>query len=1017
MTDQQYAYPFDPTGESNENLIVKESHIISPPDYTDFYFVVPAVGPFFEHNLVVQHWPSGRILVNGVDFVLSYKFLGASRATAKPVYGALSIYDREISGVLEVTYQTLGGPWTINEAKAAELLSNAMNNPRTTTWEQVVELPQSFPVIDHEWDLVDMVGASELKDSIDRITDTLLDQVGGGGSGENHAANRDNPHQVTKAQVGLGSVENYPVASFSEGSDPSVTNRYMTPQRAAQLIDSYLGNVVHAHIDNTENPHNVTKTQVGLSNVPNYRLANSTEAVDPLVDNRFVTPRRVHEAIQFVAIGALDDHKNDNTNPHNVTKAQVGLDRVENYSIASSTVARAGESQIHYLTPFGAMQLIEATVGEGVGDHVASTDNPHDVTKGQVGLGNVPNYSMTDSSSALVGEATDLFMSPYHTRLLIESLIGDSNDAVLDIVNDHTTDRDNPHQVTKDQVGLDRVENYSMADSIEAVIGERADLYMSPQTTAELVSDRITLALDDAFSGFVAEDSSRLEGMTLQQVSDQIHGRATTEINQVADLLTQTRDTVADNHQDYLDHAGRTDNPHSVTKTQVGLGLVANFGVATLEEAEDGDAAEKYMTATLVAAAIAKQAGDLVTGHSDRTDNPHNVTKVQLGLGSVEDYPMATDAQAMMPAFTTGYMSPRATHLVVDAAVTALTDDVVAPQIADVNSRIDDVDQAAEAHRALRNNPHEVTKSQVGLGSVQNFSVANASEGINAAITNRYMTPQRVNQAIANYVDSTFTDIGENLQVLGDQLTSHVENEDNPHNVTKAQVGLDSVENYGIANETQAVDSDDNARYMTPAMVAVAIQANAQSVNSQIETLFETTEEIVETTTYKSYFPEHLDNTLVYQKVAEAVIPNAIMDAIAAEPLTLFSGTYRVVEGMDDITIMQNLTVRTNPTTQELVVKEVSILDEVEPVMAANLDRGAENTTFTVWRKINGKSSDGVVVLTDRYGDVELTPESAMVSSLPGTAVVSEPRAIDFAYRLAKVIEDEIGLVVQALDA
>lgn len=62
------------------------------------------------------------------------------------------------------------------------------------------------------------------------------------------------------------------------------------------------------HIENILNPHNVTKTQVGLSNVINETQATKTE---------------------------FDIHKDDKNNPHLVTKAQVGLDLVDNIRQAS----------------------------------------------------------------------------------------------------------------------------------------------------------------------------------------------------------------------------------------------------------------------------------------------------------------------------------------------------------------------------------------------------------------------------------------------------------------------------------------------------------------------------------------------------------------------------------------------------------------------------------------------------------------------------------------------------------
>lgn len=54
-----------------------------------------------------------------------------------------------------------------------------------------------------------------------------------------HANRTDNPHGVTKAQVSLGSVENYGIASQVEAEAGALNNKYMTPQRTAQAIASF----------------------------------------------------------------------------------------------------------------------------------------------------------------------------------------------------------------------------------------------------------------------------------------------------------------------------------------------------------------------------------------------------------------------------------------------------------------------------------------------------------------------------------------------------------------------------------------------------------------------------------------------------------------------------------------------------------------------------------------------------------------------------------------------------------
>lgn len=168
-----YEYPFDPTGDASSNYIENEVHTIHSPDHFDHYFVVPYFAPFFRDNLKVIHYPSGKELEDGVDFVLSYKYVDASYQTARAIYGAISLYDTSLSGTLEISYQTLGGKWAIGEDKALEMLTEAIYNPRITSWEQVVDVPETFPIIEHEHDIDDMVGMKEVVDELEKVATAI----------------------------------------------------------------------------------------------------------------------------------------------------------------------------------------------------------------------------------------------------------------------------------------------------------------------------------------------------------------------------------------------------------------------------------------------------------------------------------------------------------------------------------------------------------------------------------------------------------------------------------------------------------------------------------------------------------------------------------------------------------------------------------------------------------------------------------------------------------------------------
>ena len=87
-------------------------------------------------------------------------------------------------------------------------------------------------------------------------------------------------------------------------------------------------------------------------------------------------------------------------------------------------------------------------------------------------------------------------------------------------------------------------------------------------------------------------------------------------------------------------HIGNKSNPHSVTKAQVGLGNVQNLAPADMP----------VSTAQAAAIADAKAAGtkaqtDLST-HVNRRDNPHNVTRAQLGLATTDQVVFAKTTAA-----------------------------------------------------------------------------------------------------------------------------------------------------------------------------------------------------------------------------------------------------------------------------------------------------------------------------------------------------------------------------------
>lgn len=572
------AYPFDPSGTSAANRIPNEQHVITAVNFRDYHYVIPKFAPFFAESMQIKlQYPNGtiRTLTQGLDFYFSHQFLDASRACAKPVYGSISFLDTDTAGILSITYQTVGGMWTLSPEEISRILAEQLRNPRTTAWEQITNLPERFPVVDHEWDLIDMVGASEIVRAIDGIRDTITASNGGGLNA--HITNYANPHNVTKVQVGLGSVLNYAIATQAESEAGTSNVKYMTPLRTAQAIAVLAGNIVSAHASRIDNPHQTTKAQVGLGSVDNFATASSAEAQAGTAANRFMTPSLVAEAINAQVGQSFASHITNQLNPHNVTKAQVGLFNVENYLVATAEEARAGTRSDRYMTPQRTTQLMAEYVNTRIMEHELRIDNPHEVNKVQVGLGLVQNYSMATVAVADNPTSTTLYVSPAVAAAIARKELENWQGS-----------GENPSGVTKAAIGLGNVENYPIATQAQAEAGSINTAYMTPLRTAQAIAVQ-------------------------------------------AGALV-------------LAHSSLKNNPHAVTKAQVGLGSVDNFATATEAQAVAGTATNLFVTPAGLKQALAQNVdGSLATHLADR-NNPHQVTAAQIGAVTTDGLTQALTA-------------------------------------------------------------------------------------------------------------------------------------------------------------------------------------------------------------------------------------------------------------------------------------------------------------------------------------------------------------------------------------
>ncbi|CAK2896823.1 phage baseplate protein [Vibrio crassostreae] len=177
-----------------------------------------------------------------------------------------------------------------------------------------------------------------------------------------HIDDTENPHQVTAAQVGAATTGAL-AAHVGDTDNP----HEVTPGQ----IGAATSGALTAHTGDTDNPHEVTASQVGAAPASHVSDTDNPHSVTA-------------EQVGAVSEEALQEHLDDVENPHAVTAAQAG---------AAPASHVTDQTNPHAVT---AAQVGAATTG-ALAAHIGDTENPHEVTPGQIGA--APASHTTDETN------------------------------------------------------------------------------------------------------------------------------------------------------------------------------------------------------------------------------------------------------------------------------------------------------------------------------------------------------------------------------------------------------------------------------------------------------------------------------------------------------------------------------------------------------------------------------------------------------------------------------------------
>ena len=151
----------------------------------------------------------------------------------------------------------------------------------------------------------------------------------------NHTSNTSNPHNVTAAQVGAAAISHtHSESDITDLGNYSVAGHTHTVNDITDS-DTLATNLnLTAHTSNTNNPHAVTKTQVGLSNVDNTSdldkpISTAVQTALNDLEDRIDAVDEIGSSITLASLGGasatdLSNHISNTNNPHSVTYSQTG---------------------------------------------------------------------------------------------------------------------------------------------------------------------------------------------------------------------------------------------------------------------------------------------------------------------------------------------------------------------------------------------------------------------------------------------------------------------------------------------------------------------------------------------------------------------------------------------------------------------------------------------------------------------------------------------------------------------
>lgn len=307
--------PLDLSGKARVNLREAEPHVLIKVGDKPNRACVLNHGAFYSKGLLVRD-ATGRALIQGVDYKTTYNYNTLSELTAKEVMGLIVIINTAVVSPVAVTYQAVGGSFSISVKELKALLAALSTDNFRLTWEEIIGKPTEYVPADHEHDWWQTYGMESLTTEIDRIaaawkqtTTAIVSENNTFGDSyvavaraavtmfdsnvRAHLANVANAHGLTKEQIGLDAVNNWTMADGAQVVNRNDNSHYFPIGGAYRILNTGFIQDLNAHITNRSNPHGTSAADASCYTKPvaNSLFSNKYLWTDVAVDTKLFQMR------------------------------------------------------------------------------------------------------------------------------------------------------------------------------------------------------------------------------------------------------------------------------------------------------------------------------------------------------------------------------------------------------------------------------------------------------------------------------------------------------------------------------------------------------------------------------------------------------------------------------------------------------------------------------------------------------------------------------------------------------